>query len=133
MRLFGWPSTMASRVNTNRHGVLAPLRELWSNGQTEGQITKLKASSARCTDTPFWLSAESASSTLPKAAIIEIESDPSCVPPESLRINTLPRRPASKFRADQQTASNKSNHPSTFSRQGSTSLTAISIYDNLSK
>ena len=36
-------ASLARGLNADRHAVLAALREPWSNGQTEGQINKLKA------------------------------------------------------------------------------------------
>ena len=39
----GLLASLARGLNADRHVVLAALREPWSNGQTEGQINKLKA------------------------------------------------------------------------------------------
>ncbi len=36
-------ASLARGLNADRHAVLAALREPWFNGQTEGQINKLKA------------------------------------------------------------------------------------------
>ena len=36
-------ASLARGLNADKHAVLAALREPWSNGQTEGQINKLKA------------------------------------------------------------------------------------------
>ena len=36
-------ASLARGLNADRHAVLAALREPWSNGQTEGQINRLKA------------------------------------------------------------------------------------------
>ena len=36
-------ASLARGLNADRHAVLAALREPWSNGQTEGQINKLRA------------------------------------------------------------------------------------------
>lgn len=36
-------ASLARGLNADKHAVLGALREPWSNGQTEGQINKLKA------------------------------------------------------------------------------------------
>ena len=36
-------ASLARGLNADKHAILAALRELWSNRQTEGQINKLKA------------------------------------------------------------------------------------------
>jgi transposase len=54
-------STFASGIAVDRDAVAAAMAEPWSNGQTEGQITKLKLVKRRCTVKPISTSSAPAS------------------------------------------------------------------------
>lgn len=42
----------AEGIAADKVAITAAVTETWSNGQTEGQVTKLKLVNARCTDAP---------------------------------------------------------------------------------
>ncbi len=45
-------SMFAEGIAADKVAITAAVTETWSNGQTEGQVTKLKLVNARCTDAP---------------------------------------------------------------------------------
>ena len=99
-------ASLARGLNADKHAVLAALRKAWSNGQTEGQINKLKPSSARCMDAPTSTCCEHASSPLHDETSSKVSQTRILTPriKESIRVSapisvesvrrmTSPRRP----------------------------------------
>ena len=63
-------------IVADRSAVIAAMTQPWSNGQTEGQITKLSSSNAKCTAAPSSISCALASSHPHNAPIAPKESEP---------------------------------------------------------
>lgn len=65
-------ASFANGVMRDRAAVQNAITSIWSNGQTEGQITNL--SSGKCTAAESWISSKHVLSERPD--VIEIASDP---------------------------------------------------------